>query len=887
MPSGWWVRSLWRNLRRSAKLNREVDDELRCAVDELAARHVRRGVAHHEAVRLARVQIGGRTQVGEAVRASRAGAGLERFVTDIRYALRALGKSPAFSAAVIGTFALGIGANTAIFSVLSAVLIEPLPYREADRLAIIWADWTAVGYPRGPLAGPELVDLRARSTTLEALDGIWSNTVALTGDGDPEQLRIGLVTSGFFRTLGADAAFGRTFVRDDENQVPSPILLSWDLWQRRYGARSEIVGQRIVVNGAPSTVVGVMPRDFRLWMPADANVPTSLQAWRLLPADFTRWPRGQQFLRVIARLRPGIALEHANEDLARIGPQLGREFSEYGIAPPSFFAVALHADGVREYRRPLFALFGGVNLLLAMACVNVANLLIARAAARRREMAMRLALGASMLRLLRLSMVEGLLLAGAGAVAGAAIAAIGLQALLALRPTALERIASASLDLRVLGFTAATSLAWGLFFSLAPFAEAMRLNVSSAVRDTAPVSGDRIGSRVRYALVVSEVAFGLVLLVSAMLLVRGFSRLQNVDLGFRADRTLTFRVAPPAARYPTRELRMAFARDVTDQTRALPGVASVSAITHLPYDNLPNWSTPYLPEGLTDRARAREADARAILPNFFDTVRARFVDGRDFTIDDDFKKMPVAIVDTRLAARAWPGQSAVGKRLLSDPQTTGTPETLVTVVGVVEHLRHRTPGEEVREQIYYPQLQVFRSPLAFVVRSTSSPADLAAPIARIVSDIDPLLPVYDVRVLEDYSREARGIPRFTTWLAGLFAAVALILGAIGLYGVMAYVVTTRCREFGVRMALGASRASVLGLVLGEAAMLAARGGLVGGVAALGAGQLLRSELHGLQVPDAAAFGLSTLTLAVAVLAASIVPAWRATRTALLLVLRAE
>jgi predicted permease len=887
MPSGWWLRSLWRNLRRGAALDRDVDDELRSAVDELSARHLRRGVARHEAVRLARLEIGGPPQVSEEVRSSRVGAGCERLATDVKYALRALAKAPAFSAAVIGTFALGIGANTAIFSVLNAVLIEPLPYREPDRLAMVWADWTAVGYPRGPLAGPELVDLRARSTTIEALDGIWSNTAALTGDGEPEQLRIGLVTSSFFRTLGADAAFGRTFVRDDEGPAPSPILLSWDLWQRRYGARSEIVGQRILVNSAPSTVVGVMPRDFRLWMPSDANVPTSLQAWRLLPSDFTHWPRGQQFLRVIARLRPGIAIDRVNEDLARIGPQLGREFSEYGIAPPSFFAVALHADGVREYRRPLFALFGGVNLLLAMACVNVANLLIARAAGRRREMAMRIALGASMLRLLRLSTVEGLLLATVGAVAGSAIAAGGLQALLAMRPAALERIASASLDLRVLGYTAATSLAWGLLFSLAPFAEAMRLNVSSAVRDTAAVSGDRIGSRIRSALVVSEVAFGLVLLVSAMLLVRGFARLQTVDLGFRTDRTLTFRVATPPARYSTRELRMAFAREVTDRARALPGVTSVSAITHLPYDNLPNWSTPYLPEGVTDQSLAREADARAILPGFFATVRARLVDGRDFTIDDDFKKAPVAIVDTRLAARAWPGHSVVGKRLVTDPQTTGTPATLVTVVGVVDHLRHRTPGEEVREQIYYPQLQVFRSPLAFVVRSTVNPADLAAPIAHLISEIDPLLPVYDVRLLEDYSREARGIPRFTTWLAGLFAAIALILGAVGLYGVMAYLVTARRREFGIRMALGATRRSVLGRVLREAAVLAARGGLIGSIAALAAGQWLRSELHGVRAPDPAAFGLSVFALAVAVLAASIVPAWRATRTALLQALRAE
>ncbi len=885
MPAGWRLRSLIRNLRHGRTLNRDLDEELQGTIDELAERHVRRGMTPDRARRLARLDVGGLPQVREQVRDSRTGAGLERLATDVRYALRALGKSPAVCAAVIGTFALGIGANTAIFSVLSAVLIEPLPYRDPGRLAIIWANWTAVGYPRGPLAGPELVDLRTRSTTIEAVDGIWSNTAALSGDGDPEQLRIGLVTPGFFRTLGVDAALGRTFAREDEAKTAASILLSWDLWQRRYGGNADIVGRRILVNGTPTTVIGVMPREFRLWMPADANVPTTLQAWHLLPTGFTEWPRGQQFLRVVARLRPGMQIHHLNEDLTRVGAQVGREFSEYGATPPSFFAVPLHEDGVREFRQPLLALFGGVNLLLAMACVNVANLLIARAAARRREMAMRIALGASMLRLLRLAVIEGLLLAAAGGFAGWLMAAGGLNALLAMRPAALERIASASLDLRVLGFTAAISLAWGLLVSLAPFAEAMRLNVSIAVRNTAGATGSSIGSRVRYALVVGEVAFGLVLLVSALLLVRGFVELQNVDSGFRTDHTLTFRVAPPASRYGTPEARIAFAQQLTDRARTLPGVTSVGAISHLPYDNLPNWSTPYLPEGLADRSLAREADARAILPGFLPTVRAHIVEGRDFTADDDFRKIPVAIVDTRLAARAWPGQRAVGKRLVTDPQTTGTPQTLVTVVGVVQHLRHRTPAEEVREQIYYPQFQVFRSPLAFTARSTGNPADLAAPIGRIVSQLDPLLPVYDVRLLDEYAHEARGIPRFTTWLAGVFAAVALVLGAVGLYGVMAYVVTERRREFGVRMALGASRGAVLNLVVREAGALALRGAVIGGIAALGAGQLLRSELHGVHATDPTAFALAILTLAVTVVLASLLPAWRATRTAPLEALR--
>ncbi len=884
-----WTRSanLIRTLLTRRRFERDLDEELRGAVDELAARHVARGLDPAAARRAAILELGGVEQIKEQVRDVRTGNAVETTLRDVRYAWRSLRRTPGFAGLVILTLGLGIGATTAIFTVVNALLLQPLPYRDADRLVFVWQDLTDAGYPRAPLAAPELLDLRHRATLFDGFGGIWANTAALTGDGEPEQLRIGLVTSDFFSVLGAEAALGRTFRPDDETPSGSPrVIVSWTLFKRRFGADPAIVGRRILLNGRPTTVIGVMPEDFRLLMPQDASVPDDQQAWQLLNVN-PRAPRSQQFIRVVGRMKPGVTLAAAQEEIAGIARRVGHEFKEYGPSGATFYAVGLQDDGVREVRPALVALFGGVAILLLIACVNVASLLVTRAASRAHETALRMALGASRMRLVRQSVTEGLVLAALGALAGLAAGRVGLALLMAFRPATLSRIEAARMNLRVLGYAAAAALLWGFLFSLAPLAELFRTTVTTALQRARRSGGAPVRHRTRATLVVIQIALSVVLLVGAGLLVRAFLRLQQVDVGFHPEHVLTFRVSLAGPRYQSLATRNTFSRTLRAKLAALPGVASVGAISHLPYDDLPNWGGPYLPEGKAETFQSRVADTRAISPGFFETVGATLLDGRVFTEADLETSQPVAIVDDQLARIAWPGERAVGKRMQADPFTTGTPSRWVTVVGVVQHLRHRNPAADLGEQIYFPAAQSPRNPMAYVIRSARDASALAAPIREALGRIDPQLPVYDVRPMLAYADAARATPRFTMILAAAFALVALVLACVGVYGVTAYSVALRRHEFGVRQALGARAGQIVRLVLTEGATLACAGVGLGVAGAVGAAFLLRAQLFDVAPTDAVSYGLAIPLLAGAALAACWIPARRATKSSPLESLRTE
>jgi predicted permease len=439
------IAGLWRTLVRGSRLDAELDEEVRGYLEALTEKKIREGLDPAAARRAASIEMGGIEPVKEEARGARIGIGLETALRDARYAVRALRKSPGFALATILTLGLGIGANTAIFSVVDALLLEPLPYRDSSRLVFVWSDMSEAGYPRAPLSGPELADLRRRATQFSGFGAIWANSAALNGDGDPEQVRVGLVTPDFFSVLGADAARGRTFLPGDEEEgAEARILLSHALWQRRYGGDPGIVGRRILVKGQPTTVLGVMPSSFRLLLPPDSAVPDDLEAWVPFWPKMTVGPRGQQFLRVVGRMRPGVTLEQGQREIDAIAARISREFPEYGSAGRRYNTVGLHSDGVREIRPILLALFGGVAILLLITCVNVAGLLAARAASRRQEIALRIAIGASRGRLFRQCLVEGLVLAALGACAGQAVARAALTLLVAARPESLSRIAAGS-----------------------------------------------------------------------------------------------------------------------------------------------------------------------------------------------------------------------------------------------------------------------------------------------------------------------------------------------------------------------------------------------------------------------------------------------------------
>jgi len=813
---------------------------------------------------------------------------LDEIQRDITYAFRGLRKAPAFTAAALATLALGVSANTAIFSVAHALLVEPLPFEDPDRLVVVWADQAKEGYPRAPLSGPELLDLDQRASRFVGFGAIWATTAALTGENDPEQLRIGLVSADFFSLLGAKPALGRTFADDDAPAgLPTSILLSAAVWQRRYGSDPRIVGKRIDVNGRPMIVIGVMPIEFRLMMAPDSAVPDDLEAWVPFNRHFVEGPRGQRYLRVVGRMRDGVSLADARADVGRVGREISAANAFYGAAGRQFDMQPLHAESTRDVRWPLLVLSAGVAILLLIACVNVGSLLVTRAAARGHEFAVRSALGAGTARILRQHLTESLLLGASGAAAGVALGYVGLEVLLMVTPASLGRVRLATVNLPVIAVSTATVIAWMTLLALAPAREAFRNSAPRALREDGRRTAGAGRRTLRSALTMAQVALSVVLVVLALLLVRTVERAQQVPPGFVADGILSFRVALPGSRYPDQSAFNAFSRRLQEALGGAAGASAAAAMSHAPYDHVPNWGGPYISQEGEDRSTARQADYRAVSPGAMELLGVRLLEGRFFSESDDPRSAPVVIVDERLAQRTWPGQSAVGRRLGVDPTVTGTPATWSTVVGVVQHIRHRNPTEEVREQVYFSSRQVTRNPSVYFIKTSGDPAALVTPVRAIVRALDPGLPLYDVRPLSVYVNDARALRQFTAMLAALFALAALALAAVGVYGLIAYSVTERHREFAIRVALGAHAFDVTRLVVADAAMLTATGVALGLVAAVGAATWVRSLLFGVAPWDPIAIGATVGILGLMALTACAWPTRRAIRADPAEALRAE
>ena len=792
---------------------------------------------------------------------------MESFLVDLRSGWRSLRKARGLTATVVATLAIGIGANTAIFSTLRAMLLEPLPYHEAGRLSFIWLDKRAMGYPRMPLSGPDFRDVQRATRSFSAMAGIWaSGTVALTGDAEPEQLRSAWVTTNFFEVLGATAAIGRTFqAADGASGAPPVILLGWDLFERRFGGDRSIVGRQILVNDEPTLVIGVMPKAFRLLLPADASVPDRLQAWQPFWHDFDGGFREAQFLRVVARLRPGVTIDQARAEVDAITNRLQ---AQDGISR-AFTAVALQDDGVRDIRGPLVALFVGVGLLLMIACVNVASLLVARAAARARETALRLALGASRGRLVRQWFVEGLLLTAFGAAAGVLAGHVGLRALVAAAPESLSRLGASRIDGAVIAFAVVTSLVWGVLFSLAPAIELLKVRAARSLQPQWRSLATPIRQRMRTVLVTVQVALSLVLLVGAGLLVRAFVEVQKVDPGFRADRRLTFRVALPASRYANSQTAVALSDDLRFRFAAMPGVTSVGAISHLPYDELPNWALAYAREpGSTKSVEAR-ADTRSVSTGLFETMGVQLVEGRFFT---DAERAPVVVIDDQLARQLWPNEKAVGQSLLVGQAAA---DRRVTVVGVIRHLRQRSLVADLTPQIFLPYRLWQRNPMAYVIETSGDPSALVAHVKSAVTAADSKLPIYDVRPMRTYLDAALSVRRFVMLLAAVFAATALVLTSIGVYGLLAYAVAMRRQEFGVRRALGADTTQVVSQIVREGLGFAIVGCTAGLAMAAVLARLLEAQLYGVRPGDPLTYGVSLVLILGAAAIASWIPGRRA------------
>src|ERR1043165_8135151 len=804
-------------------------------------------------------------------------------IKEIQFALRSLLKRRAFTVIALLTLALGIGVNSAIFSAVDSILLRPLPLKDPERLVSVWEQTPRDGIQQNEAAPANFFDLQTQNQSFEQIGAYGPDDVNLTGDGEPERLDGQVVTANVFSILGVAPALGRTFSpEEDQLGHEHVVVLSDALWQRRFNRDPSIVNRTITLNGESFTVIGVMPRGFffpereiELWKP-----------WAMEPEQ--KAGRGDHYLRLVARLKPGATVARANADLTAIAQRLSAEYprTNEGLG---FVAHSLHQDYVGNLRLPILILFAAVGLVLLIACVNVANLLLAQASTRRKDIAIHIALGARRWTIVRQLLVESLLLAAGGGVLGVLGAFWGVAALAKLLPESLSKLQNVNVDARVFLFTLGVSVLTAIVFGGVPALLASRTQPGATLSDVArDTAGGTSGRYVRRVLVVSEVALAVVLLVSAGLLIRSFQLLRNVDTGFTTANALTMRMVLPFPKYEKAEARRAFYDEVLRKVEELPGVESAGMITFLPLsfhgmnfnfsvDGQPAPSDTKLPFALF----------RVVSPDSFRAMGIPLQRGRFFEARDSAESQPAVLVNRRLAEQYWPGEDAIGKRLKVGP--LDSPSAWLTVVGVVGDTR-QTGLNEHKLEFYVPYAQERRSfmaPRDLVVRTKSDPASIASAVRRAVWSVDKDQPVSNVRTLDQVFAAAISQERFQALLLGLFAMLALLLACVGLYGVISYAVVQRTHEIGVRMALGAQPLDVLRLVIRQGLSLTLAGLVIGIVAGTFVTRVLTDMLFGVTPRDPLTFvGVPALLLLVALLACYI-PARRATRIDPLIALRSE
>ncbi|MDP2469727.1 MAG: ABC transporter permease [Candidatus Palauibacterales bacterium] len=817
---------------------------------------------------------------------------------DMRFGLRSLLKHPGHTAVVVLTLALGIGANTAIFSVIHAVLLRPLPYADPDRLVLLRHRIEATEFYDGPMPPADVMDIRDHTDVFEgvaATDRTFEQN--LTGDGDPIEVRVAGVTANFFDVLGVQAAVGRTFVPEDEEPFPpdafapgapppvNNVVISHGLWMRRFGGSPEVIGSTLRINDFANTVVGVMPAGFELLMPANAGMPSGIDVWNPTRFDYRQQPRtsANANRRVIARLKPGVTLAQAQLQVDKVAAWQRDRF-EYNRDGEIYIDVKpMHADIVGHARTILLALFGAVAFVLLIACANVANLLLVQAAAREKEMAIRAALGGSRGRIVRQLLTESILLAVVGGLAGLLLARWGVDLLLALRPANLPRVSEVGIGGPVLLFTLGASLFAAVIFGLVPALQASKPDLNDCLKDRGTVSPDVRRRRLRSVLVVAEVALSMVLLIGAGLMFRSFLALQHQDLGFEPKGVVTFRIAMPGLRseYGSPDDRALFVSELEQRLEALPGVKRAGAVQVLPLSGR-FWTSPYSVKNAdVEDWGVLEADYRFATPGYFSALGLRLLDGRFHNQRENDDASEVVIVDRALAARAWPGEDPIGRYLqtvVSPFDGTGPQQRWVKVVGVVENVRSQDPRVAGRETIYFPyRLQGAFFNVTMAVRTEKDPATLVPAIRAVVAGLDPEMPVAAVTTMDEYVRLAKGPTRFAMILIGIFAGVALVLASVGLYGVISSLVRQRTHEIGVYMAFGAESPHILRMVVRRGIALAVAGVAVGLVVSLALTRAVASLLTGVTATDPATFLAVGILLTVVTLLASYIPAHRAVR----------
>jgi putative ABC transport system permease protein len=792
---------------------------------------------------------------------------------DVRYALRGMARSKGFTAVVVATLALGIGANAAIFSVVNGILLRPLPFREPERIVEV-----SHKEPYYSVSEPEFMDYRRDARAFERLAAYAPSNASLTGAEEPERVRAARVSDGFFATLGVAPALGRVFTADEDAPGGPPVVMISDgVWRRRFGGDRGIVGRTIRVNGTERTVVGVMPARFgyptattAVWVPLRLN------------AD-SLWTRNNHYLSLVGRLAPGATPVRASAELNTMGRRWLTEYPDiYFPGKPLATSIVPMRDALVGATRPyLLALAGAVGFVLLIACVNVANLLLARGESRRKELAIRTALGASGRRLARQALTESALLGVAGGVLGLLIAWLGGRALLAIAPPSIPRLDEVRIDVAVLAFALAVSLATGLLFGLAPALRAARGDSAETLKQGGKTSGPAGGTRrMRHALVVAEVALAVVMLSGAGLMLRSLAKLQAMDLGFDPSQLLTIQLSLPTQEY-SEERAVEHFRELTARVGGLPGVRSVAASGWLPMDGggggESSWSIQVDGRVVAAIADAPTATPAQVTPDYFPALRIPIVRGRGFTEADRGDAPLVVVVNQTMARQLWPGQDPIGHTI----RMFGDDDPWATVVGVAGDVRSSGFLAPVPPTMHFPYAQAGRSAsytprsMTLVVRTTGDPLAVAAAVRAAARALDRNVPISSVQSMEQLVAGSIAGRRFSTTLLGAFAALALALAGIGIYGVIAYGVSQRTYELGVRMALGAQRATVLRLVISEGLRMTVLGLAIGLAGALVVGRLVRSLLVDVPAADALTLAVVSAALAGVALVASALPARRA------------
>ncbi len=866
-----WFSSLYRRLCflfRRERFDRELEEEMRFHLEMQAEENELNGIDPKEARYAASRQFGNSTLLKEESLETWGWRALETLVRDVRYALRTMRNSSGFTATAAITLALGIGANTAIFSVVNAVMLRPLPYREPDRLIRFWESKPQRGWLSFSASAPNYIDWRKRQTVFTDLAVEEITTFNLIHNGDAVRVLAARVTSSFFPVLSVSPALGRNFLPEEELAGHNRVaLLSHGLWQRSFGADPELIGRTIQLNGESHTVVGVMPpgfqfvRDTDLWVPIVMD-PT-VHPWR---AD-----RSNHNLGVIGRLKPGIGIAQAQAHMDAVANRLEQQYpvsnAGWGVRLETFSDWLIPQD----LRRAFWVLFGAIGCVLLIACSNLTALLLARASRRRREMTIRTALGAGRMNLVRQLLTESSLLAAFGCAIGLLIAWQGMELLVAVMPQDIPRLSEARVDLHVLGFTLFLTALTSIAVGLAPALRASRTDAGMAAFRGDSETSSATRYPVRQLLVLTEITAAFVLLVGAGLMTRSFVGLQRVTLGFDPENVLVLQIALPDSQYRERAQQAAFYARALEHIRALPGVLGAGAATQVPLTR-GNWAMGISLEGkTTSPAETLSVDARAVTPGFFRALGIPLLRGSDYTERDGPDSTGIIVSDD-LARRAWPGEDPLGKRLRA-----GNGEVWRTVVGVVGNVRNVSLDKDSRPTIYFAAAQLGIGAMTLVVRVTGEPEGQVAAVRSTIATLDRNLPVYNVRSMAKILGAASAQPRFNAALLGTFSVVALALAAVGLYGITSYAVTQRTHEIGIRMALGAGRARVLRMVLRRSLLLVLVALAAGIAVSLMLTRFLSGMLYGVSPTDPMTLGGMAGLLAGVVLLASYLPARRATR----------